>query len=73
MKPVQIDQKYGVFDTSIDFESNIVSNDLMSKSSILALEKTIDPETYIIGPGDKFGINIDTMEKMFFCISWSRR
>ncbi len=62
----QMHQKYGIFDTSIDFDSNIAQNDLMLKSSILALEKTIDPNNYIVGPGDKFGINIDAMEKMFF-------
>ena len=61
--------RYGVFDTNVEFKSNNSNNDLTLANPILALEESINPDKYIIGPGDKFGINIDTMEKMFFSAS----
>ena len=54
----QEDENRGYFDIYEDFSTSSV-----------ALEKTVDPKDYIIGPGDVFGININTLEKMFFSAS----
>ena len=56
----QEDENRGYFDIYEDFSMN---------PSYVALEKTVDPKDYIIGPGDVFGININTLEKMFFSAS----
>ena len=39
----QISPKYGVFDTSVEFESNNINNDLTLADPILALEASINP------------------------------
>ena len=62
----QDNYNYGRFDTSIETKSNIKNTDLKPNSSASALEKPIDSKNYIIGPGDILGININTIEKMFF-------
>jgi protein involved in polysaccharide export with SLBB domain len=36
---------------------------------ITPLEKAIDPDTYIVGPGDQFGVNINTIENFNFILS----
>lgn len=62
----QDNYNYGRFDTSIETKSNIKNIDLKPNSSASALEKPIDSKNYFIGPGDILGININTIEKMFF-------
>ena len=57
---------FGYFDASVETKSNYVNTNLISKNSSLALEKPVNPSSYIIGPGDVLGINVNTMEKMFF-------
>ena len=58
--------KFGFFDTSTETNSTPLDNELISNNSFIALEKSVSPIDYIIGPGDILGININTMEKMFF-------
>lgn len=62
----QDNQKFGYFDTSIQTDPNLKNTDLIPNKYALALEKSINPNNYIIGPGDVLGININTIEKMFF-------
>jgi protein involved in polysaccharide export with SLBB domain len=42
---------------------------LESKSSILALEKAIDPNEYILGPGDQIGLSINNREILTFSLT----
>ena len=65
----QIELKYGQFDTRVSDKSFLDNEDLNLKKPTIILEKSLDPSNYIIGPGDVFGININTMEKMFFSAS----
>ena len=62
----QIELKFGQFDTRVPDKSFLDNENLNLKKPTIILEKAIDPEKYIIGSGDVFGININTMEKMFF-------
>ena len=62
----QIELKFGQFDTRVSDKSFIDNENLNLNKPTIILEKAIDPEKYIIGSGDVFGININTMEKMFF-------
>ena len=62
----QIELKFGQFDTRVPDKSFIDNENLNLNKPTIILEKALDPEKYIIGPGDVFGININTMEKMFF-------
>ena len=59
-------RSFGYFDSSIETKSDLKNTELMSNSSVSALEKSINPNEYIIGPGDVLGININTIERMFF-------
>ena len=62
----QIELNYGQFDTRVTDKSFLDNGDLKLNKPTIILEKSLDPNNYIIGPGDVFGININTMEKMFF-------
>ena len=62
----QIELKFGQFDTRVTDKSFLDNGDLKLNKPTIILEKSLDPINYIIGPGDVFGININTMEKMFF-------
>jgi len=62
----QIELNYGQFDTRVPDKSFLDNGDLKLNKPTIILEKSLDPNNYIIGPGDVFGININTMEKMFF-------
>ena len=62
----QPDLKFGQFDTRVPGKSFINSENLHLNKPTIILEKALDPVKYIIGSGDVFGININTMEKMFF-------
>ena len=62
----QIELKFGQFDTRVSDKSFIDNENLNLNKPTIILEKALDPEKYIIGSGDVFGININTMEKMFF-------
>ena len=62
----QIELKFGQFDTRVPDKSFLDNESLNINKPTIVLEKALDPEKYIIGPGDVFGININTMEKMFF-------
>ena len=62
----QIELKFGQFDTRVPDKSFLDNENLNLKKPTIILEKALDPEKYIIGSGDVFGININTMEKMFF-------
>ena len=57
---------FDYFDTSIETKSNHINTNFTPKNSVLALEKPVNSSSYIIGPGDVLGINVNTMEKMFF-------
>ena len=57
---------FGQFDTRVTDKSILDNRDLKLNKPTIILEKSLDPNNYIIGPGDVFGININTMEKMFF-------
>ncbi len=62
----QNSHSFDYFDTSIENKSNHLNKNLISKNSVLALEKSVNPSEYTVGSGDVLGINISTMEKMFF-------
>ena len=62
----QIELKFGQFDTRVPDKTFIDNENLNLNKPTIILENAIDPEKYIIGSGDVFGININTMEKMFF-------
>ena len=62
----QIELNFGQFDTRVTDKSFLDNGDLKLNKPTIILEKSLDPNNYIIGPGDVFGININTMEKMFF-------
>ena len=62
----QPDLKFGQFDTRVYDKTFLDNRDLTLNKPTIILEKSLDPNKYIIGPGDVFGININTMEKMFF-------
>ena len=62
----QIELKFGQFDTRVPDKSFLDNENLNLNKPTIILEKALDPEKYIIGSGDVFGININTMEKMFF-------
>ena len=57
----QIQLKFGQFDTRVPDKSFIDKENLNLKKPTIILEKALDPEKYIIGSGDVFGININTM------------
>ena len=65
----QIELKFGQFDTRVPDKSFLDNENLNLNKPTIILEKALDPEKYIIGSGDVFGININTMEKMFFSSS----
>ena len=67
-------------DTALEFPKFSAKSIMMDKSKQLPqlqaesllytpIEKTIDPETYIIGPGDQLGISINTLENFNFIIN----
>lgn len=58
--------KFGEFDTKVPDNSFLSGQDLNINKQSFALEQAVNPEKYIVGPGDIFGININTMEKFFF-------
>ncbi len=62
----QISNRFGNFDTSTKTSAIRENKDLIPSNSVIALEKSVNPNEYIIGPGDVLGININTMEKLFF-------
>ena len=62
----QNELNFGQFDTRVTDKSILDNRDLKLNKPTIILEKSLDPNNYIIGPGDVFGININTMEKMFF-------
>ena len=57
----QIELKFGQFDTRVPDKSFLDNGDLKLNKPTIILEKSLDPINYIIGPGDVFGININTM------------
>lgn len=57
---------FGYFDASIETKSNHTNTSFTPKNSEFALEKPVNPKSYIVGPGDVLGINVKTIEKMFF-------
>ncbi len=57
---------FGVFDTKVPNTSFLNDQDLNINKQSYVLEQALNPEKYIVGPGDIFGININTMEKFFF-------
>ncbi len=59
-------QKFGYFDISTEDKSGHINTELTPNNSVIALEKSVSADKYIIGPGDILGININTMEKLFF-------
>ena len=58
--------KFGEFDKKVPNTSFLNGQDLNINKQSFVLEQAVNPEEYIIGPGDIFGININTMEKFFF-------
>ena len=62
----QIGLKFGQFDTRIPDRSFLDNEGLKLNRPTIILEESLDPNSYIIGPGDVFGVNINTMKKMFF-------
>ena len=62
----QIELKFGQFDTRVPDKSFLDNENLNLNKPTIILEKSLNPGKYIIGSGDVFGININTMEKMFF-------
>jgi len=58
--------KFGEFDKKVPNTSFLDNQDLNINKQSSVLEQALNPGKYIIGPGDIFGININTMEKFFF-------
>ena len=64
-------------ETALEFSTLEKKKDLLEQSKkmqiaqpenmmMIPIEKAVDPETYIVGPGDQFGININTIEQLNF-------
>ncbi len=67
-------------ETALEFPKYEKKKDLLDKSdridqikpenlATIPIEKAVDPEKYIIGPGDQFGININTIEQLNFAVA----
>ena len=61
---------YGQTDTRVQAKTFQDKNEeaLNLVRPTIILESSVDPDNYIIGSGDIFGININTIEKLFFSI-----
>ena len=63
------------FITSIIFSQNLQNLGLDNQDKVLRLPETfvieseIDPELYILGPGDKIGLNIITRDKIAYVMT----
>ncbi len=66
-------------ETALEFPKYEDKKDLLEKSqkmemgklenlTSIPIEKAVDPDTYIVGPGDQFGININTIEQLNFVV-----
>jgi len=64
-------------ETALEFSTMEKKKDLLEESKklqitqpenmmMIPVEKAVDPNTYIVGPGDQFGININTIEPINF-------
>ncbi len=67
-------------ETALEFSTTDKKKSLLDKSNKMELsqpetmlttpiERAIDPESYIVGPGDQFGININSIEPLNFIIN----
>ena len=65
----QIENQYGRFENRA--KEKTVIELAPDKLEIIppVLEQVIDPNEYIVGPGDIFGVNIDAMENMYFNVT----
>ena len=61
----QNELKFCQLDTRVSDRSFLNNEGLKLNRPTIILEESLDPNSYIIGPGDVFGVNINTMEKMF--------
>ena len=66
-------------ETALEFSTMDKKKDLFDKSKksqtlqpqnllVTPIEKAIDPEAYLVGPGDQFGININSIENLNFVV-----
>jgi len=67
-----IPPQYGMVDPrKLDNQEPDDQMDMQIISSSIPLEQTIDPNLYILGPGDKLGVDIISTSHMFFTITVS--
>ncbi|MBN2279903.1 MAG: SLBB domain-containing protein [Candidatus Marinimicrobia bacterium] len=75
----RVDQFGRQSETALEFSKFPVKSSLIDKTTDLPkiqsenylytpIEKTIDPKAYIVGPGDQFGININSIENLNFIV-----
>jgi len=64
-------ERYGQTDTRVQAQTFQDKNEeaLSLIRPTIILENSVDPKKYIIGPGDIFGVNINTIEKLFFSLA----
>ena len=65
----QIENQYGRFENRAKEKTVIELEPKKLEIIPPVLEQVIDPNEYIVGPGDIFGVNIDAMENMYFNIT----
>ena len=65
----QIENQFGRFENRAKEKTVIELEPKKLEIIPPVLEQVIDPNEYIVGPGDIFGVNIDAMENMYFNIT----
>lgn len=62
-------QEFGKLDLEQERRNRELQQQLPIETKNLPLEKAIDPAEYILGPGDKIGLNIITSESMIYLLT----
>jgi len=62
-------QEFGKLDLEQERRNRELQQQLPTETKNLPLEKAIDPAEYILGPGDKIGLNIITIESMIYLLT----
>ena len=65
----QIENQFGRFENRAKEKTVIELEPKKLEIIPPVLEQVIDPNEYVVGPGDIFGVNIDAMENMYFNIT----
>jgi protein involved in polysaccharide export with SLBB domain len=62
-------QEFGKLDLEQERRNRELQQQLPTETKNLPLEKAIDPAEYILGPGDKIGLNIITSKSMIYLLT----